>query len=67
LNVHDFEAALIAMKALSNNGKCMMYFNGGLYPYVSLNHKHLQVIPIDSLIYGKIPIEECIMEAMERA
>ena len=44
-----------------------MYFNGGLFPYVSLNHKHLQVIPIDSLLCGKIPIEECVVEAMERA
>ena len=65
LDLNDFQAALIALKAVEdrNTGKAFMYFE----PYAIMNHKHLNVIPVDSLLGGKIPINVRVLEAMKRA
>jgi len=43
--MHDFKAALTIMKAL--NG--FMFFNCGYNSGASIPHKHMQVIPYDSM------------------
>jgi diadenosine tetraphosphate (Ap4A) HIT family hydrolase len=43
LNVHDFNAAWLALKALGD--QYMVIYNGGKDAGASLNHKHMQVVP----------------------
>ena len=65
LDLEDFKAVLTAMKSLGNES--LMYFNGGQNPYAKLHHKHMNVLPVESLIGGKIPINERVMDSMKSA
>ena len=69
LELEDFKAVLTAMKSLEIKGgsQSLMYFNGGQNPYAKLFHKHMSVLPIESLIGGKIPINERVMDSMKSA
>ena len=62
LNERDFEAQILTMRALDG----VVYYNAGQASGASQDHKHLQCIPITSLPYKKIPINERVMEAMKR-
>ena len=64
LNRRDFEAALIAMKTLD---EAFLYYNAGEIAGASQEHKHMQVIPVASLSNGKIPIQDRVMDALQRA
>jgi hypothetical protein len=30
-------------------GKSLMYYDAGQAPFVAINHKHMNVVPVDSL------------------
>ena len=59
----DFEAALIAMKALDG----FIFYNSGPLAGASQSHKHIQVVPMSSLTNKKIPINDRVMDAMKRS
>ena len=53
LNRKDFEAALLGLKSLD---QAFFYFNSCEVAGASLNHKHMQILPVSSLPNGRIPI-----------
>ena len=64
LNTSDFKAALLALQTL---GDSFMYYNSGPTAGASQDHKHMQVIPIQSLPNKKIPIHDRVIDALTRA
>ena len=58
LNNEDFRAALATCKALDG----MLYFNCGFNSGASIPHKHLQIIPYESLYGGILPFEEAALQ-----
>ena len=63
LNWRDFEASLLAMRALDG----FIFYNSNSISGASQQRKHLQVVPVKSLPLGKIPINQKIMETMKKA
>ena len=61
LNTEDFKAALIALKTLD---EAFLYYNAGAVAGASQDHKHMQVIPVQSLPNGRIPIHDRVMDAL---
>ena len=64
LNEKDFEAVCLTMKALD---KSFTFFNAGRNAGASQDHKHLQVVPLQSLPGEQIPIHDKVMEALKRS
>ena len=64
MTLEDFKAALIALKTLD---EAFMYYNSGEVAGASQDHKHMQVIPVQSLPNSKIPIHDRVMDALQRA
>ena len=62
LNWRDFEAALITMKALDG----FVFYNSCKEAGASQPHKHLQVIPVQSLPYSRIPINDKVMDIIKQ-
>ncbi|CDW83302.1 atp adenylyltransferase [Stylonychia lemnae] len=62
INIRDFEASLIPMKALEG----IVFYNSGIKAGASQSHKHLQVLPIKSLPNKKIPIHQRVLEEIKR-
>jgi sulfate adenylyltransferase (ADP) / ATP adenylyltransferase len=62
LNFRDFEASILAMKALDG----FVFYNSNPTAGASQEHKHLQVIPVSSLPGKKIPINDKVMDAIKR-
>ncbi len=63
MNLRDFEASLITMKALDG----FIFYNSGPISGASQSHKHLQVVPVSSLPNRKIPINDRILDAIKRS
>lgn len=61
--MRDFEAAITVMKALDG----FLFYNSDPISGASQSHKHMQVIPISSLPYKKIPINEKVIETIKRS
>ena len=53
------------LRAFHNNG--LIFYNSSPVAGASQHHKHIQVLPISSLPGKKIPINERVMEALNRA
>ena len=63
LNKEDFEAVCITMRAMDES---FAFYNAGEIAGASQNHKHIQVIPLDSIPGKQIPIDARVREAMAR-
>ena len=61
LTTSDFKAALLALKTLD---EAFLYYNAGSAAGASQDHKHMQVIPIQSLPNAKIPIHDRVIDAL---
>eukprot|EP00347_Sterkiella_histriomuscorum_P004117 403361689 len=57
LSVDDFKAALITCKALD----AFMFFNCGFKSGASIPHRHLQVIPYESMYQKLLPVEQAAL------
>lgn len=64
LNMDDFKAVLLALKTLD---EAFVYYNSGGEAGASQDHKHMQVIPVQSLPNSKIPIHDRVMDALQRS
>ena len=64
LTKNDFKAALLTLKVLD---EAFMFFNCGALAGASQSHKHMQFIQLKWLPNKKIPINERVMEALQRS
>jgi len=56
VNVDDFKASAMIMKSLG----AFMFYNSGFNSGASILHKHMQLIPYESLDSGVLPVEEAV-------
>lgn len=61
--MNDFKASLLVMKALD----AMTFFNCGFNAGASIMHKHLQVIPYESLYNKVLPVEEAAIQYLKES
>lgn len=52
----DFHASLMVMRSLN----AFVFYNSGYNSGASIMHKHLQLIPYESLADGILPVEEAV-------
>jgi len=64
LNASDFQAICITMKALDES---FAFYNSGDRAGARQNHKHVHVMPLESISGKKIPVDERVKDELYRA